>query len=356
MQPSSKSDSDLRHRSRPGKAPSATQNGSVNSGLAANGIVNQKSATVALSDFVLILSLVFGGCCINVLSFESLLRRSSSLGTLITFAQMVFITCQSLPYFLRRKQISLLPSLIPRQVPLHVWCLQVLVLLSGSLLNNWSFAFTPLTLQIVFRSSGLPVSLFLGRIFLKRHYSAMQIFSVLLVTIGVIFASLSRPSSRVVNNADGQKEYFLGIFMLTSSLLLTGVLGVLQEQTYNKYGPCWREGVFYTHLLSLPMFAFLTKGIREGIELLGSAKDHIPNAYLVFAVNLMTQLLCVSGVNQLASRVSSVSTNLVLTSRKALSLWLSVWLFGSEWNYGLVTGAVLVFLGSILYACVTTRR
>ncbi|KAL5513310.1 YEA4_1 [Sanghuangporus vaninii] len=234
MQPSSKSDSHLRHRSRPGEAPLATQNGSVNPGLA-NGIANPESRIGALSDFVLILSLVFGGCC-------------------------------------------------------------------------------------------------------------------------VIFASLSRPSSRAVNNADGQKEYFLGIFMLTLSLLLTGVLGVLQEQTYNKYGPCWREGVFYTHLLSLPLFAFLTKGIREGIEVLGSAKEHISNAYLVFAVNLMTQLLCVSGVNQLASRVSSVSTNLVLTSRKALSLWLSVWLFGSEWNYGLVIGAVLVFLGSVLYACVTTRR
>lgn len=124
------------------------------------------------------------------------------------------------------------------------------------------------------------------------------------------------------------------------------------------------------------MFAFLTKDISEGLRVLGSAKDHLPNAHLVFAGNLITQLLCVSGVNQLASvshhllpyecgrgggadfslkRVSSVSTNLVLTSRKALSLCLSVWVFGSEWNYGLFIGAVLVFFGSILYGFVTTR-
>lgn len=34
--------------------------------------------------------------------------------------------------------------------------------------------------------------------------------------------------------------------MLGVSSILTGILGVLQEQTYRKYGPCWREGVFYT--------------------------------------------------------------------------------------------------------------
>ena len=34
--------------------------------------------------------------------------------------------------------------------------------------------------------------------------------------------------------------------MLTISSLLTGVLGMLQELTYQMYGPCWREGVFYT--------------------------------------------------------------------------------------------------------------
>ncbi len=34
--------------------------------------------------------------------------------------------------------------------------------------------------------------------------------------------------------------------MLTFSLLLTGILGVLQERTYTKYGPHWKEGVFYT--------------------------------------------------------------------------------------------------------------
>ena len=48
--------------------------------------------------------------------------------------------------------------------------------------------------------------------------------------------------------------------------------------------------------------------------------------------------------------MSSVSTNLVLTARKALSLVLSVWWFGSGWNRGLALGGSLVFAGSVLYS------
>src|SRR5258708_27418089 len=48
--------------------------------------------------------------------------------------------------------------------------------------------------------------------------------------------------------------------------------------------------------------------------------------------------------------MSSVSANLVLTARKALSLCLSVWWFGDGWNAGMSIGTSLVFFGSILYA------
>ena len=52
-------------------------------------------------------------------------------------------------------------------------------------------------------------------------------------------------TSKVIGTADLWR-YSLGIGMLTVSLLCTGLLGVLQERTYQKYGPCWKEGVFYT--------------------------------------------------------------------------------------------------------------
>ena len=45
-----------------------------------------------------------------------------------------------------------------------------------------------------------------------------------------------------------------------------------------------------------------------------------------------------------------MSTNLVLTARKALSLCFSVWWFGNGWNAELGLGASMVFLGSMFYS------
>ena len=103
----------------------------------------------------------------------------------------------------------------------------------------------------------------LGHFVLKKNYSPVQVVRVLLrssaiilspkklsitiVSFGALLATLSTsPSSTVLEKSINNKRYPIGILMLVCSLLLTGVLGVLQEKTYARYGPCWREGIFYT--------------------------------------------------------------------------------------------------------------
>lgn len=88
----------------------------------------------------------------------------------------------------------------------------------------------------------------------------------------------------------------------------------------------------------------------------------VPSAWIAFAMNIFTQGLCINGVNRLTSvsirrsrtqypvltiftypqRVSSVSVNLILTVRKAVSLGISVWFYGAGFNKGLTTGAAMV--------------
>ena len=110
---------------------------------------------------------------------------------------MLFVTLQTLPGFLTFSPNSFIPTLKPRQVPIQQWALQVLVLTTGSLLNNWAYAYdVPLTVLIVFRSAGkrpsrneapvciliiplpgLPISMLFGMLFLKRKYNLLQIVS-----------------------------------------------------------------------------------------------------------------------------------------------------------------------------------
>ncbi|CAA7261440.1 unnamed protein product [Cyclocybe aegerita] len=297
------------------------------------------------------------------------------MGSALTFSQMLFISLQSLPSFLLFSRSSTLPRLKPRQVPLRQWAMQVLVLTAGSLLNNWAFAYkVPLTILIVFRSAGknlrfipdlhydnmnpgLPVSMMFGYLFLKRRYSMRQFLAVIIVTSGVILATLSRtaPSHNAKApkpmSAEESRKYFIGIGMMTVSLFCTGLLGLMQERTYKKYGPCWKEGVFYTHFLSLPVFLFLGKDIKQGLTGLANMSTTSPTkSFAILLGNLFTQLICVSGVNRLSSQVSSVSTNIALTARKAISLCFSVWWFGNDWNGQLAAGAFMVFFGSLLYA------
>ncbi|KAK0244425.1 UAA transporter [Armillaria nabsnona] len=316
--------------------------------------VSLAQASSSLFDYTSILSLVFGGCCSNVWLYENLLLLNPRIGSALTFSQMMFISLQSLPSFVTYSPEAWRPRLKPRQVPLRNWATQVLVLSTGSLLNNWAFAFNvPLTVLMVFRSAGLPVSMLFGFFFLKRRYSLVQVVSVIMVSFGVTIATFSRPPSNAPSQSNSDvRKYSIGIVMLVLSLLCTGFLGMLQEKTYQRYGPCWKEGVFYTHCLSLPVFLFLIQDVRQGLASLSEPTEASAAgmAWLILAGNLVTQLICVSGVNRLTSRVSSVSTNLVLTTRKAISLCFSVWWFGNGWNLQLGVGASMVFLGSMLYS------
>ncbi|KAJ7058202.1 UAA transporter [Mycena amicta] len=316
--------------------------------------VRLSQAAPALLDLYTILSMVFGGCCVNVWAYEQLLNMNARIGSALTFSQVVFITLQTLPGFLVfHPAYRWLPvGLKPRQVPIYRWTAQVILLTTSVLLNNWAFAYkVPLTILIVFRSAGLPVSMLFG-FFSGKRYSAMQVFSVLLVSAGVTLATLVRPSASSSSSVADLQQYTVGISMLTASLILTGVVGLMQERTYTKYGPCWQEGVFYTHFLSLPAFAFLVGDVGQGLRSLSDDTGRDTTAlgsWIILGLNLCSQLVCVSGVNRLSSQVSSVSTNIVLTTRKAISLLFSVWWFGNDWNAGLGAGAAMVFTGSLLF-------
>ncbi|KAF8507968.1 UAA-domain-containing protein [Hysterangium stoloniferum] len=329
-------------------------------------------AGLAMIDYALITSLVFGGCCTNAWSLEVLLKQGSNIGSALTFSQMTFIAAQGLPSFIifktKDNHSSWIPRLKPRAIPLSTWLVQVILMVCTSLLNNWAFSYNvPLTVQIVVRSSGelylqpytpsfclgLAVSMLFGYFTLSKSYTLSQIVTSL-ITSGVVLATLSGPSSSSKSvDVKDLWRYSMGVSMLVLGSLLTGYYGTLQERTYKQYGPHWKEGVFYTHLFSLPTFLFLRSDIQRGLSSLSHTSSGtlgpIPYPYIILSLNLVMQLVCTSSVNRLSSSVSSVSINLILTTRKALSLCISVWWFGNSWDKRLVLGASVVFIGTILY-------
>ena len=124
-------------------------------------------------------------------------------------------------------------------VPLMPYLVHVGLFYLISLLNNAAFAFrTPMSIHIIFRSGGLIVSMILGWIVGKR-YSLMQVTSVLVVMAGVALTTLSAPTrpSTMTMTMDSSiaYTYATGIMILSVALLLSGLLGLVQDWTVIRY-------------------------------------------------------------------------------------------------------------------------
>jgi solute carrier family 35 (UDP-xylose/UDP-N-acetylglucosamine transporter), member B4 len=205
---------------------------------------------------------------------------------------------------------------------------------------------------------------------------------VVLVTLGVILTTLSgaKKSTPGINTnsvpgVGGLSQYLTGIALLSVALILSGLLGVVQDRTYSKFrrsgNTPWEESMFYLHFLSMPMFLPLKGDIVGQLFTLQqpsafstsslSFPSPIPIAFVILGLNVFTQLICSAGVNRLTSRVSSLTVNLTLVVRKAVSLIISLTLFGDKKMdqlqilllYG---GAGLVLFGTVLYPISQKRK
>ncbi|KAI9144301.1 UAA transporter [Paraphysoderma sedebokerense] len=293
------------------------------------------SLQISLSDWLLLAFLIFGGCCSNVYSLELIVRQVPHSGHLITFSQFLFVSIEGfIAHFDRSSRYFLRPTVIP----LRKWVIMVLLFLSGSVLNNKALGYKiSMPLHIIFRSGSLIVSMVLGWLLMGKRYTIGQVGSVITVTAGVILSTYTSAHSDKASDHSNQDltEYITGITLLTIALILSCFLGLFQEITYQQYGREWREGLFYSHFLSLPFFIFFLPSIKP-------------------ALDTITQYVCISGVHRLTSMSSSLTLNLVLTLRKFVSLVISVIVFQNPLSRGMIVGGMMVFAGGMGYAWFST--
>ncbi|EMD31847.1 hypothetical protein CERSUDRAFT_162668 [Gelatoporia subvermispora B] len=371
---------------------------------ASHDLLQTLSVGLAL-DWIPTLTLVFGGCCSNAVTLEQLTSHYPQSGALVTFSQYVFNSLYALSKLVT---FSPLPRLKARRTPFLPLLLQAVLLYTVNFLNNAAFAYhIPMPVHIIFRSGGLVVSMLMGRILMHRRYSTLQTMSVLLVTVGILFTTLSASQSKARTSLVGStpgthmSTYATGIAILTVALFFAGFLGIVQDWTNQRYNSDrthpngsgaakdsaslpWQEAMFFHHFLPLPMFLLAKADLSMQFNVLNSSPRidlvypvtwsplsmkisdtspppwalSIPSAYVPLLLNTITQVVCISGVQRLASRVTSLTVTLVLAVRKAVSLIISVMLFSSagrarmdSMDLALMwTGAALVFAGTIGYS------
>jgi UDP-xylose/UDP-N-acetylglucosamine transporter B4 len=256
-------------------------------------------------------------------------------------------------------------------------------------LNNHAFSYNiSVPIHIILRSGGSITTLIAGYIWGKR-FTRVQITAVTLLTVGVIIAAWSDQQSKVRQllihrygtNKSSQKgvettqslpPFSTGLGILFFAQVLSAVMGLYTEETYKAYGPHWKENLFYSHLLALPLFLpFLPSMKRQFFKLAASPPlglpnydsmsqlpeelrkgldtVYIPSQLIYLAMNVLTQYACIRGVNLLASASSALTVTIVLNVRKLVSLLLSIWLFGNRLAPGTLIGACIVFFSGGLY-------
>ncbi|ORZ03044.1 UAA transporter [Syncephalastrum racemosum] len=301
-----------------------------------------------------------------------------SSGQLVTFGQFIFVALEGLRHHV---EFVPYPRLKPTVVPLSRWILLVAIFFLVSVLNNLALAYRiSMPLHIIFRSGGLFANMVLGAIILKKRYPMGQIMGVGLVTLGVVWATLDNAAPSSAENSD-DGDFLIGITLLVVAMVLSACMGLLQEVTYKKYGKQWREGLFYTHFFALPFFLLFWNDMAEQVAIynaspaaplatvfeqvpvLGTAINnllprfihstldtiHVPKLWAFLALNILTQFVCISGVNRMTAIASSLTLNLVLNLRKFTSLLISIFYFENDFGFGAKVGTGLVIVGTAVY-------
>ncbi|KAF7291105.1 UDP-xylose and UDP-N-acetylglucosamine transporter [Mycena indigotica] len=331
---------------------------------------------------------------VAVVTLEQLTSTYPLSGTLITFSQFLLVSVYGLYSNISWSQGY--PTLRPRHIPLIGYAVQVIIFYIVSLLNNAAFSFNvPMSVHIIFRSAGLVISMLFGWAISGKRYTTGQIFSVFLVTVGVMLTTISAVDQELPVTSPSMSKYIQGILVLTLALVLSGALGLIQDRIYSKYGreaSTWQESMFYLHALALPLFFFMKKdismqfsvissgprttllplpkwiadlpGFRQGVFLhlqpdQASLLLHLPKPYITLLLNTLTQLICVAGVHRLTTRLSALTVTLVLAVRKATSLLISVLVLAESPTVNhrpMWSGGALVLFGTVIYSIFTSRN
>ncbi|EYC32673.1 hypothetical protein Y032_0002g1038 [Ancylostoma ceylanicum] len=182
------------------------------------------------------------GCVGCQAGVEMLQKEVKDSLNLLTLATCVFVSLEGLIFhrMLRVKQE------IPTRVYLKIVCIFFFV----NFCNNYAIkcdVYFPLF--IIFKSGSLLANIIFGYTLRGHSYTTREIFSVFIVTGGIVIFTLASYERKPSTSASalhffGIPPFFIGVALLTVALMLSAYLGVCQEDMYREHGKHAKESMF----------------------------------------------------------------------------------------------------------------
>jgi UDP-xylose/UDP-N-acetylglucosamine transporter B4 len=297
------------------------------------------------------------GCCLNVYSFEKLLRINSQITTLLTFTQYLFIFI-SMSIYLKyigywNKQNDMKKKAIKYSDTLNFqYIFPVISQTLTANLSNYVFQYNlSMPTHIILRSSSATITIFLGWIIWGKKYSLDKIFASILIGIGTILFTFDvknlQDNSNTSNNYI-ENEKLIGILLLLSATIINCLTSLYKERIYqNKNTKLnWLEVLYYNYFYGLLLYSPFINTIFKEFENIKIDK----NMSGLFTFNWITQLCCIIGVNILVFKVSALSLSIILLIRRFLSLFFSIYFFQIPIGTKGYIGIFVLTLGTLIYS------
>eukprot|EP01101_Sappina_pedata_P009636 TRINITY_DN567_c0_g4_i2.p2 TRINITY_DN567_c0_g4~~TRINITY_DN567_c0_g4_i2.p2 ORF type:complete len:229 (-),score=68.42 TRINITY_DN567_c0_g4_i2:12-698(-) len=198
------------------------------------------------------------------------------------------------------------------------------------------------------------------------RYPLHKWMAICVITVGIIYLTLvntnsialfsgsccsdkafahpvARTAAELFQDAADAQIQMIGVALLVSALLLVSLLGHLQSESAKNYGADWRERMFYSHALSLVTAVLFAGDLSRHVAVWGS------EIWVLVLGNVLTQYICMCGVQYLTERWDPVTFSLLLTMRKFVSLLASIYVFRNAFGVDHIVGTVVVFGGTAWY-------
>lgn len=310
----------------------------------------------------LAITMVFVGCCSNVVFLEMVVKEDPGAGNLATFLQFLLIAVVG---FCTVGKFGT----AKRNIPFKQYLLLVGFFWTSSVANNYAFDFNiSMPLHMIFRAGSLMANMAMGVWILKKRYPPLKYLAVFMISAGIAICTIvssgdvKAPRETHADAAEEERLKFidwlwwcLGIAILTFALFVSARMGIFQESLYSKHGKHPWEALYYTHLLPLIFWLPTSSNIighvklateTPLIEFLGFT---LPRQVLWLILYVMTQGICISSVYVLTTECASLIVTLTVTLRKFVSLLFSIMYFRNPFTLGHWFGTLLVFIGTLIF-------
>ncbi|RVE44707.1 hypothetical protein evm_010665 [Chilo suppressalis] len=310
----------------------------------------------------LAITMVFVGCCSNVVFLELVVKEDPGAGNLATFLQFLFIAIMGFCTVGKFGTAA-------RNIPFKQYLILVGFFWSSSVANNYAFNFNiSMPLHMIFRAGSLMANMAMGVWILKKRYPPLKYLAIFMISAGIAICTIQSSSEVKApreTHADAAEEeklkfidwlwWCMGIFILTFALFVSARMGIFQESLYSKHGKHPWEALYYTHLMPLVFWLPTATNLIGHVKLATETPTMeflgfiVPRQVLWLVLYVLTQGLCISAVYVLTTECASLTVTLTVTLRKFVSLLFSIVYFKNPFTLGHWLGTLLVFIGTMIF-------